>query len=890
MKLRGIRVGVLLILVACVLFGTKLVVAEERGRVAVLPFRVHALKPLDHLERGLQKMLTVRVENRGFEVVSPDVINKHPFAFLPQLEMKDLVRMGTDLGCGWIVVGSLTQIGERISLDLKMIDVTEKKSPFFIFMVAEDIEALSETTERIAVSMDHQISGVAQVDSVRVKGNQRIEKEAILAVIGTKKGDRLEYKQLDKDLRDIYKMGFFEDVKTETEDGPRGKIVTFKVVEKPSIGKIHFEGNDKVDDDELREKLGIRLYSILDRKEIKQGINRLKEYYREKCYYNAEINDRTEPLPNNQMLLEFVIKENEKVYVKKIQFVGNDHFDDGDLKDIMLTSEKDILFWFTDSGVLDKKKLEFDGHKITAFYHNHGYIKAKVGEPDITYEKDKGLTITIEVQEGEQYGVNTVSIEGDLIVPVEELMEKVRINKEKKVFNREVLRNDVLALKAIYSDEGYAYAEVRPLTKENNETRLVDITYVILKEQKVRFERINISGNTTTRDKVIRRELKVIEGEYYSGKKLKKSSEKLNRLGFFEDVEVQTHKGSREDLIVLDVSVKEKPTGAFSFGAGYSSVDSVVGTVSVSENNLFGRGQRLAAAVRIGGRSSQYDVTFTEPWILDKDLSGTVRAFKWEREYDDYTKDSLGGSFTFGWPMEVIDEYTRAWSSYRYEDAEISDVSPYASWLIREMIGRSVTSSISFGLRRNSTNRPWNANKGSINEIMLEYAGGFLGGDNSFNKVWARSAWFFPFYWDTAFMVQGRWGYLKQRSGGDLPTYEKWFLGGINTIRGFEYADVSPYDPVTLDKVGGEKMMAYNLEYRFPLFKDLGIIGLVFFDAGNVYTSEKNIEERDLATSVGAGVRWYSPMGPLRIEWGYNLDPQRDEDASVFEFSMGTTF
>ncbi|MCD6298525.1 MAG: outer membrane protein assembly factor BamA, partial [Deltaproteobacteria bacterium] len=833
MKLREIWVRVLLILVACVFFRPNFVVAEERGRVAVLPFRIHALKPLDHLERGLQKMLTVRVEKRGFDVVSPDMINKHPLAFLPQLEMRDIVKMGKDLGCDWIVIGSLTQIGERISLDLKMADVTGKKSPFFIFMVAQDIDALSETTERIAVSMDHHISGVAQVDSVRVMGNQRIEKAAILAVIGTKKGDSLEYKQIDKDLRDIYKMGFFEDVKTETEDGPRGKIVTFKVVEKPSIGKVRFEGNEKVDDDELREKLAIRLYSILDRKEIKQGINRLKEYYREKCYYNAEINERTEPLPNNQVLVEFVIKENEKVYVKKIQFEGNKHFDDGDLKDIMLTSEKDILFWFTDSGVLDKKKLEFDGHKITAFYHNHGFIKAKVGEPNITYEKDKGLTITIEVQEGEQYGVNTVSIEGDLIVPVDELMEKVRIGKE-KVFNREVLRNDVLALKGIYNDEGYAYAEVRPLTKENDETRLVDVTYVISKEQKVRFERINISGNTTTRDKVIRRELKVIEGEYFSGKKLKKSSEKLERLGFFEDVEVQTKQGSREDLMILDVNVKEKPTGTFSFGAGYSSVDNVMGTVSVSENNLFGRGQRLSASVRIGGKSSQFDVTFTEPWILDKDFSGTVRTFKWEREYDDYTKDSLGGALTFGWPMEMIDEYTRAWSSYRYEDAEVSDISPYASQLLKDMEGRSKTSSFAVGLRRNSTDRPWNATRGSINEIMLEYAGGFLGGDNYFNKVWARSAWFFPFYWNTSFMAQGRWGYLKERSGGDLPTYEKWFLGGINTIRGFEYAAVSPYDPVTLDKVGGEKMMAYNLEYRFPLFKDLGITGVVFFDAGNV--------------------------------------------------------
>jgi outer membrane protein insertion porin family len=890
MRERGLWLQAYLILALCFLCNADITVAAEKGKVAVLPFRIHALKQLDHLERGLQKMLTVRVENRGFDVVSPDIINRHNLAFQPQLEIKDLIKMGKDLGCDWTVLGSLTQIGKRISLDLKMVDASQEKPPFFIFMVAEDIDALAETTERIAVSMDHQISGVAQVDSVRVIGNQRIEKEAILALVGTRKGDRLDYSQLDKDLRDIYKMGFFEDVKTEIEDGARGKVVTFKVTEKSSIGRIRFEGNKKVDDDELSEKLAIKLYSVYDKNEIKRGINRLREYYREKGYYNAEISEKIERLPNNQVLVEFDIKENEKVYITKIQFTGNKKFDDDDLKDIMLTSEKNILSWITDSGVLDKKKLEFDEHKITAFYNNHGFIKAKVGEPKITYDaKEDGLIVTIEIQEGKQYGIDTVTIDGDFIMPVEELMEEVRIGKE-KVFSREVVRNDVLALKKIYADEGYAYAEVTPRTREDDTALLVDITYMISKGYKVRFERINIRGNTTTRDKVIRRELKVAEGGYFSGKNMKKSSENLNRLGYFEDVEVQTKKGSRDDLMVLDVNVTEKPTGSFSFGAGYSSVDDLIGMVNITESNLFGRGQKLSAAVRLGGSSSQYDLLFTEPWILDTPISGTIRPYKWEREYDDYTNDALGGAIRFGWPMEFIDEYTRGWSSYRYEDADISDVEANASFLLREMVGSNVTSSIAFGIRRNSTDRPWNASKGSINAFSVEYAGGFLGGDNYFNKFWFQSAWYFSFYWDTTFMVQGRWGYIKERSGGELPSYEKWYLGGINTVRGFEYGDVSPYDPVTLDKVGGEKMMIYNLEYRFPILKELGFIGLVFFDAGKVYTSQKNIVERDLAMSVGTGIRWHSPLGPLRIEWGYNLDPEKDEDSSVLEFTIGATF
>ena len=890
MTTRRCCLGIMVLLaVIFSLTGSHPVGAKDAETVAVLPFRVHALKPLGYLQQGLQKMLTDRIGKRGYRVIPTERVNRHRLAFLPQYEARDLLRIGKDLGCDWIATGSLTQIGKRISLDLKMVDVTGRKPPFFIFMVAEDLDSLPETTERIALSMDYQISGVAQVDSVRVEGNRRIESDAILAVVGTRKGDRLDYDQLDRDLRAVYKMGFFEDVKTETEDGPKGKVVIFRVVEKPSIGKIVFEGNKKIKEDDLTEKLGIKLYSILDQNEIKKGINRIRDFYREKGYYNAEITERTDSLPNNQVQLSFQITENKKVYIRKIVFVGNKKFDDGDLRDIMVTRKKGLFSWFTDSGVLDKRKLEFDCHKIASFYHNHGFVKAKVGAPKVTYKKGEGLIVTIEVQEGEPYAVHKVSVDGDLIRPADELMKMVRITHE-KVFNREVIRKDTLALKKVYTDEGYAYADVVPRTREDDKTRQIDIVYSIRKGKKVRFERINIMGNTTTRDKVIRRELKVAEGEYFSGKKLKRSSQNLDRLGYFKDVQIETKRGSRDDLMILDVKVEEEHTGSFSVGAGYSSMDSVVGMASVSEDNLFGRGQKLVASVQLGGKSSQYDITFMEPWIMDHPVSGTIRAYNWKREYDEYTKDAFGGVLTLGWPIEMFDDYTRAYASYQYDSADISDVSSTASYLIREMEGTSSTSSLTMGLTRNSTNRAWNADRGSINEISLEYAGGILGGQNYFNKYFARSAWYFPFLWHTSFMVQGRWGYIKQRSGGDLPSYEKWYLGGIDTVRGFDYADVSPYDPLTLDKVGGEKMMVYNLEYRFPLLKKMGLLGVVFFDAGNVYTSEKGVKERDLAKSVGGGIRWRSPMGPLRIEWGKNLDPQRGEKSSTIEFSMGSRF
>ena len=739
-------------------------------------------------------------------------------------------------------------------------------------------------------------NGAVRVDSVRVKGNQRIEEEAILAVVKTRAGDGLDYDQLDKDLRDIYKMGFFTDVKIEIEDGSEGKIVVFDVTEKPSIGKIAFKGNKSVDDSELEKELGIKLYSILDHNEVRQSINRLMDFYRQKGYYNMDIKERLKPLPNNEVLLEYEIAEHEKVYITKIEFLGNARFDDDDLKDIMETSEKGFFSWITDKGFLDKKKLEFDIHKLSSFYHNNGFIKARVGEPKITFEDDKGLKVTIEIQEGRQYSVDKVAIEGDLIRPVDELLGKVESVKA-SVFSREVVRKDIQALRSVYVDEGYAYAEVSPVTKEDGETHLVNITYMISKGKKVRFERVNITGNTSTRDKVIRRELKAIEGENFSGEAIRRSTQNLHRLGFFEDVKMETRKGSSDDLIVLDVNIKERPTGSFSVGAGYSSVDSAFVVFQVAQNNLFGRGQKVDTSAKLGGRTTQFNVKFIEPWLFDKNISAGIELYKWEQEYDDYTedgyeyddysRDSLGAALTLGFPLLRIDDFTRGSIRYGYDNADIKDVPETASIEIKDMEGQNITSSMTFGIKRDSRDRPWNTSRGSVNSLTFEYAGGVLGGDVYFNKYLARSAWFIPLFWDTVFLVQGSWGYIDGRSGGKLPVYQKFRLGGINTVRGFDYADISPHDPDTGDKIGGEKMMSYNLEYRVPLFQEQGIVGLVFFDAGNVFEKGDDYSFSGIRTSVGCGIRWYSPMGPLRIEYGKNLDPREDEASGNWEFTVG---
>ena len=888
MRLRAGRIifQSLLPLIVCALIVPKTVASEPKETIAVLPFKINASGPLAHLQLGMQKTLSSRLEEKGFKITPPQEINKYPIVFSPTAEITDLITLGKKLKIDWVIAGSLTQIGNKASIDLKVVDISGKKPPFFIFQVSEDIDAVADTMKRLAGNVFDRVMGVPEIDSIHVAGNRRIEKAAVLAVVGTRAGDRLEYDRLDKDLRDIYKMGFFEDVRMETEDGPSGKIVTFHVTEKPSVGRIVFEGNDEVDDDDLKKELGISLYSILDNNEIRQSINRLKEFYREKGYYNAAIEETTEAMPNNEVMLKYKVQEHDKVYIEKIQFVGNKHFDDDDLKDLMETSEKWFLSWITKAGILDKKKLEFDMHKLTAFYHNHGFIKAKVGEPTVVYDDDtKGLIVTFDIVEGHQYGVDKVAVEGDLIEPAADLLKKVQIGKE-EAFNREVVRRDILALRDVYADYGYAYAEIKPIVKENDETFLADITYDIAKGAKIRFERITISGNTVTRDKVIRRELKVIEGEYFSGQGLKRSSANLNRLGFFEDVQMETKKGSRDDLMKLDVKVKERGTRTFSVGAGYSSAYSGFVMFEIADENFMGYGQKLQATARIGGKNTEFDIRFLEPWLFDTLWSFGVDLYKWDQEYTDYSRDALGVALNLGYPLDFIDDYTRALMRYDYDNSRIYDVQE-TSGPLYDMRGRNVTSSATLTFKRDSRDHLWNTTKGSINELSGQYAG--IGGDEQFTKYRARTAWFFPMFWETVFMVQGRWGYIQDR--GKLSVFQKFFLGGINTVRGFDFESISPVDSNGY-RVGGTAMMCYNIEYRFPVLKEQGVVGLVFFDAGNVYdtnypTSASDWSFDGIKKSAGAGVRWYSPIGPLRLEYGWNLDRTGDESSGRWEFSIG---
>jgi len=869
--------------------------AQDEGKVAVLPFVINAQKTPDNLATSLQEIFASSISGKGYQIIAANSVNKHPLAFQGSLGDSDIISIGKDLGADWVVSGTLTKSDEKINLDIKVAATVSDKKPFSISMVEDNLDHLSDAAEKIAEGIDYHISGIAFVSSIQVKGNKRIESDAILAIIDTHKGSRFDHAALDQDLRAVYKMGYFNDVQIETEDDVNGKVITINVVEKPYITKIAFEGNKEYKEEKLTGEIGIKKFAVLNLSDVKQSINRLKEFYKKNGYYNATITEKIGDLPNSEAVLTYVIDEGKKVYITKIEFLGNKVFTNDDLIDLMKTNKKGFFYWLTSSGVFEQNKLDYDIQTITNFYVNQGYMEARLGEPEITYEEKEGLTIKITITEGNRYKVGDVRITGDVIKPEKELLENININKQEYI-SREVIFNDIKLLKNIYANEGYAFTDITPHYPTNyetyKETQKIDISFSADKKKKVRIERIDIKGNTYTRDKVIRRELKLVEGDYFSGKKMEKSTENLNRLTYLESPEIKNTEGSSDDLMALDVEVAEKESGAFSVGAGYSSTDKLFAMFSISKDNLFGRGQSVELSASASSSTKEYNVKFTEPWLFDKPVSGTVNIYKSTTDYTEYTeysKDSKGGALGVGFLLG-IDDYTRASISYSYDNSYITSIYSSYSPVIQDMIGNNVTSSVTAGIGRDSRDKLFTTSKGSLNSFSMQYAGGVMGGTLSFNKFTAVSAWYFPLWWNNVLLVRGSAGFVEKRSGGKLPIYEKFMLGGMGSVRGYESLSISPKDTATGYSIGGEKMWLGSLEYRVPILQKEGVTGLVFFDAGNAFRKDESWELRS-KRSVGFGIRWLTPMlGALDLEYAIKLDKEPGDSSGDFEFNMGGTF
>jgi outer membrane protein insertion porin family len=874
-----LRLPVLLLAVLCIL--STRTSALETVRVLVLPFEIHAQEEFSYLETEVPDLIKKHLTRDGASVVEADITL--PLWKEKAGTMDGIRNFGIEKGADYVIWGSVTRIGEQFSLDAKMLESFGEDPPSVYFLEGENLQNLPGNLRKLADRFGLRLFRREKVSEVIIEGNNRIEDEAIKRIIKTKPGDIYLAKSLSKDLKSVYAMGYFDDIRVEAEKGPDGNVIIFRVKEKPTIRVIRLKGNRDIKDDKLKETLTLQSGSILNIFKIQSNIQRIEAMYREDNYHNVEVDYKIHPLKNNQADLDFIIKEGDKLLVQKIIFDGNKAYSDKELKKVMETSEKGFFSFITLSGDLKMEDLKQDIETLSAYYKNNGYIDARVGEPQIEYKK-KWIHIKIKVVEGPRFKIGKVDIGGEFIAPKKEMVEKLTI-AEGMIYNREMVRKDVLTLTDLYTDQGYAFAEVMPRIRKDKEALTVDITFTITKGKKVFFEKIIITGNTKTRDKIIRRQLQVYEQESFSSKWIKRSIRNLYRLDYFEDIKVDTMKGSADDQMILKIDVTEKPTGSFTLGGGYSSVEDLFASGSMTQRNLFGRGQILNFEAQIGGRTTLFNLSFTEPWLFDIPLSAGIDLFNMERNYDDYTKDSVGGGVRFGY--RVFD-FTRAYLTYGYEDADIRDIADDAAQSIKDLEGKNVTSSITTRLRYDSRNRMFIPSEGSLHNISLQYAG--LGGNIGFTKLTGGLGWFIPLFLGTVGSLHGEGGYVTENSGKILPDYEKFYLGGINSIRGFSWQDIFVLDE-NGNKIGGESYVQFNVEYIFPLVKQAGVYGVAFYDTGNVFGKGESVDLGDLRHGAGAGVRWLSPIGPIRLEWGYNLDPRPGEDSDGrWEFTMGTQF
>lgn len=873
-------------------------------KILVLPFQINAESGMEYLRESLPQLLSDKLKEEGFSVVPTDemetLLKDKGVDFLDLRTARDLALLSK---AGYAVYGSLSQVGETLSLDARLVDAFGLRPDKPLFVVKKGLINILPAVDELAQSVQLEIMRKEQISSVEVEGNKVLDKEVVLYRIQSQSGDVYDPKVINEDLRTIYELGYFEDVQVKLTDVPDGKKLTFVVKEKPRIQSVTVKGNDEIDADDILEVVNSKQGAVLNEKILVEDLDKIRDLYSKDGYYLVEVGHKVIESGKGQARLEFDVKEGEKLYITDIVIEGAKELDPDDLKSELALAERGWLSWITGSGVLKEELLERDAAALEAYYANRGFIDAKVGQPEVEF-KDDGIHIIFKVQEGSRYKVGKITFTGDLLEPEDVLKTQIgldELQEEDEFFDRSMLRRDLSRLQQFYMDYGYAFAEADVSMNPHEDTKLVDVEYRLNKQRKVFVRRVAIEGNTKTRDNVVRREVLLGDGDRYSGSKLSRSLVRLNKLDFFKAVDIEPVPTGDPSLLDLKVKVTEKTTGSISGGVGYSSLDSLYVGGTIQERNLFGRGYFLGVTGQIGGKETQFKVSFTNPHVYDSKLLVGGDIYWMKRDWDSYDRKALGAKVRFGYPLG---EYTDLYWGYRLERYNITEVEDDAAKVIRDFEGSNLASILNADVVRDTTNDNFLPTMGSVNKLSAEFGGGVIGGSEDFIKFGYSTSWFKDIIWDTVFHIKAAAGYaIKNDSNSEIPPWERFYLGGINTVRGYSGDKISPRDTDSGDRIGGNKEFYLNLEYLFPVYREMNVIGLVFFDAGNAWDDDESFfediqrgsEEKSrtlgLYKSIGIGMRWKSPFGPLRFEYGYPLDDLEDSSKNGrFEFSVGATF
>jgi outer membrane protein insertion porin family len=590
------------------------------------------------------------------------------------------------------------------------------------------------------------------------------------------------------------------------------------------------------------------------------------------------------------------VDEGDPVEVRHVNIVGNIHVPTDEIKGVMMTKEGGYFSFLTQTGKFKEELLDVDSQRVQQFLGTKGFAKARADRPTISLSADrKSLTLTLRVDEGGRFTISKVDVDmlgGEWIIPREELMAMVEVEPG-SVFDLMKLSIDAQKIGDAFKDMGYANAGVSFRDNTDDETRRIELTYTIQPGVPVRIRRIEIRGNRVTRDKVIRRELKLAEGDLFSVTSLRRSQMRLQSLGFFERAQIIPKRTEDEGLIDLEIEVKERSTGQFQIGAGFSSAESFMFTANIAKENFMGRGQRIALNAMIGGIRKQFSMNFHEPYFFDTRWDFGINIYNQSIEYPDYSRSQSGGSFSWGY--RFTDELLIS-LAYTLEHINVNIRSTSIPLNIAKRNG--LTSSLRATAVYDTRDNRLFPTSGTYTSFSTEYADEWLGSENRFIRLIGSTRFYVPLFWDIVFKTNTTAGYVRALDDNPIPLYQRFQVGGIFTVRGFErnsigeelYVADHPDSSLRPFDLGGVKKFIFNAELEIPIFKEAGILGVAFFDAGNAWGDHETFNPIDLRTSMGFGFRWHSPVGPLRFEWGFPLAPRKGEDPVVFEFTIGNSF
>jgi outer membrane protein insertion porin family len=721
------------------------------------------------------------------------------------------------------------------------------------------------------------------IKDIAVQGNRRVQEAVILGRVGAKIGMPFVPTKLAEDIRNVFALGFFDDVQIKTEDFEGGVKLIIAVVERPFIRDVLFVGNKKLDAAALLEKIDLKLGGVYNPVDVNRAAEKLKEYYEQEGYYEVAITPDVQKLPDGDVTITFRIAEGRKISIDTVVIEGAHGLTPAQIRAVMGTQERD---YFIFPAAVQRQKLDEDVDRILELYNDNGYVQARVESSDILIDRDRAKAIIrIVVVEGPLFHVGGVDVTGASVLPTEEIRRRI-LMKPGDVFSRAKLRESVKEVTDLYSAIGRAAADVSPVVAQDLANRRINLAFEIVEGPEVYVERINVSGNTRSEEKILRRELTMSEGDLFTSQKLARARQKLINLNYFDKVNATTAPGSTKDKIIVNIDVTEKPTGLFSIGGGYSSADGLLGTLNLSQRNFLGRGWIVSLSVAGGANVQNGTLSFTEPWLFDRPLSAGFDLFNNRRVFIDYTVNSLGGDIRIGHP---IGEYSRWNAVYRISQDTISAVADNASVNLLDQKGTHLTSLVGVSLARDTRDSLFETTRGSNSSIGVDFAGvGF--GEQWFRTV-ASTSYFQPAFWDHVLGMRVMAGYSLGWGSEPVPLFERFFLGGPNSIRSFKAQEVSPKDS-SGTRIGGNIELVANVEYTVPLF--FGIRAAAFIDAGNVWGPDigagQKFDLTDLHYAGGLGVRWVSPFGPIRVDYGLNLNRKSGEPFGNFSFSVGSAF